>query len=237
MGIGIVLLLWAVVGTVAACVGSLVMGGATALLTKRAALGRTRTIVAAAFFPFACLGWAALLFIFQAFVNSAMHRDPGLGDTWNCPLPDGYALMMIDTTDQGWVYNPKTQPGDGVAEQADAVSGVILAQVAGRYIFGGVDSHSFGKSDETKDNIDSYFLLDTQTGKRTNFSTQESMRAAATQFGVALNLEPIVAVYSRYRHTWFDILVGVLLCVPPCLYLLLLARQIAKVRKTRPAFA
>lgn len=66
-----------------------------------------------------------MVFGFQAIVNEiVLHRDPGLGDTWHCPLPNGYALLMIDVMDHGWVYNPKTQPGDSVTEREDSVAGV-----------------------------------------------------------------------------------------------------------------
>src|SRR5271157_3925020 len=140
MGIGVVLLAWAVVGIVLACVGALVMGASATFLTRKAAQDRSLTLLAAIVFPFACLGWAGAIFAFQAVVNSAMHRDPGLGDAWQCPLPNGYAILMIDETDHGWVYNPKTQSGGGVAEEDDAVACVRIVQVAGRYILGGVDS-------------------------------------------------------------------------------------------------
>lgn len=236
MGIGIVLIVWAVVGTVLASIGALVLGGVTDLLTKGAEAGRRRTILAACILPFACLGWAAVLFIFQAFVNGSMlHRDPGLGDAWNCPLPNGYAITMIDVTDHGWVYNPKTQSEGGVGEeQEDAVAGVRILQVAGRYILGGSDTRSFGKMGQQNSNdVDRYFLLDTQTGKRTDFANYDAMHTAASHLGIQLNLETIDAVYSRYRFTWFDVLVGFLLCLPPLAYMLLLARRILKVRRSR----
>jgi len=147
MGIGFVLLIWAVAGTILAGIGALLFGGLTSVLTRKVTRGRRRVIIAAGLLPFACLIWAGALFVFQALVNEGvLHRDPGLGDTWHCPLPNGYALMMIDVTDQGWVYNPKTQPGDGVVEQDDAVAGVRIVQIAGRYIAGGSDTRSFQHS-------------------------------------------------------------------------------------------
>ena len=40
-------------------------------------------------------------------------------------MPNGYALTMIDTTDQGTVYNPKTQPvTGGLTSQDHVVFGV-----------------------------------------------------------------------------------------------------------------
>src|SRR5271157_5520257 len=159
MGIGIVLLLWAVVGTFLAGLGMLVLGGAAAFFTRGVTAGRWKAILVVSLFPFACLAWAGALFGFQAIVNEGvLQRDPGLGDAWHCPLPNGYALLMIDLTDQGWVYNPKTQPGGGVGEQEDAVAGVRIVQVAGRYILGGSDSQAFQYSGQERTQVDSYFL-------------------------------------------------------------------------------
>lgn len=230
MGLGFVLLIWGVVGLVLACVGALVLGTAATFLTRKATKDRSLTLFAAVAFPFACLGWAALLFAVQAFVNGAMHRDPGLGDTWTCPLPNGYAILMIDVTDHGWIYNPKTQPGSGVSEQDDAVDGVVIAQVSNRYILGGIDSHSTTALEADLKHIDSYFILDTQAGKKTGFSSIGEMRQAAQSLGVNLDLQPIDAVYSQYRYTWFDVLVGILLCVP-LFYFATLVIKIYKLRK------
>ncbi len=101
----------AVVGTVFATVGAMLFAGTTTLLTRRVPVGRRRAIFAAAIFPFICLGWGACVFVFQAVVNELLlDRDLGIGDTWHTRVPNGYQIMMIDVTDQGWVYNPKTQP-------------------------------------------------------------------------------------------------------------------------------
>lgn len=233
MGIGFVLLIWAVVGVVLAGTGALVLGCAAAYLTRGAEHGRKKLILATSLFPFFCLGWAASVFVFQAVINEIVfHRDAGLGDTWRCPLPNGYALLMIDSTDQGWVYNPKTQPG-GVGEQEDAIAGVRVLQVAGRYILGGSDSLSFDRLDNNTEQVDSYFLLDTQFGKHTSFPSYEALRVKAQELGIALSLERIGVVYSRYRFTWFEIVVGLLLCLPPLVGAMLLVRWIIRMRKTR----
>lgn len=235
MGIGVVLLFWAVVGTILAGIGMMFLGRATAFLTRKVVKGRRTVIAVARLFPFACLAWAGALFVFQAFVNEEMlQRDPGLGDSWHCPLPNGYELMMIDVTDQGWVYNPKTQdPGGGVGEQEDAVAGVRMVQVAGKYIVGGSDSQSVQHYGQNKEDVDSYFLLDTQTGKRTTLKTHDELRQLAAQVGIDLDLKPIARVYYRYRFTWFDLFVGFLLCVPPLLGAWLLFKWIARLRRAQ----
>jgi len=221
MGIGIVLLVWAVAGLIVAGVGSLMFGAVARYFTRAVAGDRRKAVIAAAAFPFVCLGWAGAVFVFQAFINGeVLHRDPGLGDSWECPLPNGYAILMIDVTDQGCVYNPKTQAGNGgVGEQEDAVFGVRDLQVAGRYILGGANS--------------SYFLLDTGTGKRQTFSTFEELRTTAGHKGIQLALQPIADVYSKYRFTYFDMFVGFLLCLPPLLLAWLIVRWIVRLRRSR----
>jgi hypothetical protein len=234
MGLGIVLIFWAVIGLVVASVGALTLAGATALLTRRAHVGRRRTIWAAALFPFFCLGWGACVFVFQAVVNEGLlHRDLGIGDTWDAPLPNGYEIIMIDVTDQGWVYNPKTQPGSGIGEREDAVAGVREMQVAGRYILGGTDSKSFEHLGEQNGSVDSFFLLDTDTGRQARFPTYDALRNKAQELRIDLNLEPINSVYARFRWTWFDISAALLFFGPSFLGLIMLVWWVSRLRRIR----
>jgi|SRR5271154_969376 hypothetical protein len=231
MGLGIVLIFWAIAGLVVAGVGALVLGGATAFLTRRVQ-GRRRAILAASFFPFLCLAWSGAVFVFQAVVNEGLlNRDIGIGDTWHCPLPNGYSVMMIDDTDDGWVYDPKTQGlGGGVGEQEDAVAGVRLVQLAGPYLLGGADNRSFPER-ESRNEVNTYFLLDTRTGKRTNFATYGALAATARQLGIQPKLEPIFTVYGRYRFTWFEVFAGFLCGAPPLAGLGILGWSILRLRK------
>ena len=231
-----VLLAAAVVGTVIASIGGTALGGATAWFTKSVQRGRRTAILVAIAFPFACLAWGGLVFAFQAVVNGmALHRDAGLGDAFECPLPNGYALLMIDVTDSGWVYNPKTQRSNGVSEQEDAPYGVRLVQVAGKYVLGGLDSKADDEAPHDATRVDSYFIIDATTGKRTNFSTYNELGESASRLGIGLRLEPIVSVYRRYRFTWFDGFAALLFCVPPFLSGALLLFWILRLRKTRLA--
>lgn len=235
MGLGIVLLFWAVVGTVVASIGAATLGCAAALLTRGVMNGRHTVITAASLFPFICLGWGGAVFVFQAVVNEGLlHRDLGLGDTWHAPLPNGYQVMMIDVTDQGWVYNPMTQPGSGVGEREDAIAGVRNVQVAGRYILGATDSRAFENLGKDTNQVDAYFLLDTKLGRRTRFQNYDALRHSALELGIEPNLEPINAVYSKFRFSWFDVLSGLLFCVPPLIGALLLIVRVMRLRRTRP---
>jgi hypothetical protein len=46
-------------------------------------------------------------------------------------------------------------------------------------------------------------------------------------------MERIGVVYSRYRYTWFEILVAVLLLGPPLIFAFLLIRWVLRLRKIR----
>lgn len=219
MGIGVVIVFWAVVGTVFATAGMLILRSATTFLTRSVPKGRRAVILAATALPFVCFAWGAAVFVFQWDINEKyFHRDPGIGDAWKCPLPNGYALLMIDLPWYGWVYNPKTQlMPDVVGEQEDALFGVRVLQIANRYIAAGVDDHVLANFGTDKEQIDSYFLLDTSAGTRTRFATLDELRTAAAHLGIELTLEPINRVYSKYRFTWFDRLVQILFVGPPLL--------------------
>jgi len=141
---------------------------------------------------------------------------------------------MIDTTDHGWVYNPKSQPKGIVASgQEDTVDNARLTQIAGRYILGATDSLADDDPGMKSDRVDGYFLLDTQLGKRTTVQNREELQGAARALGIDLNLERIDRTYSRYRFTWFDKLADIVLIVPPIVLLALIALWIARVRKAR----
>ncbi len=104
MGLIFVLFFWAIVGGVLAALGAATLGGAAAILTRGVSTSGRQVIRAARLFPFACLGWLGLVFVFQAVVNEGfLHRDLGIGDTWHAPLPNGYQVMMIDVTNSGTV--------------------------------------------------------------------------------------------------------------------------------------
>jgi energy-coupling factor transporter transmembrane protein EcfT len=234
MGLGIVLLFWVVVGTVVAAIGAATLGCAAALLTRGVTNGRRKVIIAASLFPFVCLSWGGAIFVLQAVVNEALlHRDLGLGDTWHAPLPNGYQIMMIDVTDQGWVYNPRTQPNSAVGEREDAIAGVRNVQIAGRYILGATDSKAFEHLGKDTNQVDAYFLLDTQLGKRTQFQNYNELRQSALELGMEPNLQPINTVYSKFRFSWFDVVAGLLFCLPPVIGVLLLIRWIVRLRRTR----
>lgn len=240
MGIGFVLLFWGVIGLAVAIVGAFFARRIAATLIRpckdnSAECARRRAIRLATILPIACLLWAAAIFLFQGFVNTAfLHRDIGLGDSFYCPLPNGYSIFMIGVSDRGTVYNPKTQLlTDSISDRRGAISGVRKLQVAGSVLLGGFDSNYAEHFWQHNRRLDQYFLLDTRTGFRTDFLTEGALREAASVRGIDLRLEPIFSVYRKYRVTGFDIFAVCLLWLPPIIAFLFLIRSIARLRRAQ----
>jgi hypothetical protein len=234
MGIGIVLIFWLLAGTALAVIAAVLLRAAADRLTRGAHQDRQKLFKKLTFFPFACLVWAGAVFISQSLINETVfYRDAGMGDSWQCPLPSGYAILMVDLADEGVVYNPKTQPGGGAGAQEDAVDGVRILQISDRYVLGGFDSQWFEHRQNDKGAVDSYFVLDTQLGKKANFPSYDALHARAQELGVTLDLEPIISIYWRYRFGWFDVLAALLLFLPPLVGFIFLVRWTLRVRKTR----
>lgn len=237
MGLAFVLIFYAIALTVAASFAAVVLGTTAHLLTRRSGRKRKIAVLASVVFPFACVAYAGAWFAAYAVINDAFfHRDPGLGDSWATPLPNGYALLMIDTTGQGTVYNPKTQPIQGsVSSSYDAVFGVRQLQVSGNLIFGARDTGYFGRIGQGSNVVDSYFELNTKTGFHEEFTSLAALRQRAASEGVSLNLHKFYSVYLDYRMTWFDYSAGLILLLVPLIAFVALARWIWKIRQTARA--
>jgi hypothetical protein len=148
MGLGYVLMAWVLIGLIAALAGSFVLPAIVELLTPEFSDIRSKIIRAARWFPAGCLVWAGAVFVFQGAANlSWRHRDVGIGDGFDCPLPNGYALSLIDVLDFGTVYDPKKNPNFGEVSTS-AAAAVRNLQVAGPYILG-----SSGQSDQLQPHL------------------------------------------------------------------------------------
>jgi hypothetical protein len=108
-------------------------------------------------------------------------------------------------------------------------------QLVGPYFLGGSDSKRLEHFGQDGSPVDPYFLLDTRTGKRTDFKTYDELRQAAQHLRVQPSLVPIGSLYSKYRFTWFDAFAGILLIAPPLVCAGLLMRWLMRVRRTRLA--
>jgi hypothetical protein len=230
MGIGFVLIAWAVIGLIGAVIGSVILP----LVVSHFIRGRTtdarRLLLTARWFPFACLVWAGCVFICYAVVNDTVfHRDPGIGDSWFCPLPNGYTIAMIDVTDRGYLYKSRVQD----INSGSAVKEVCKLQVTGDSMLGQVYSAASVSYDpESCDVSPSYFLLDTRTGERTDFPTYDALRRAAVPINIQVRLDLIDTVFTRYRYTWFDFACAAAMFGAPLLCAWFLFRWLMRVRQT-----
>jgi hypothetical protein len=226
VGIGIVLLFWLFVGTIAAMVGATVLRRITATLTGGME-GHERLIRMATWLPIACLGWGMAVFVFQAVIDDQVfHTDPGIGDSWYVPLPNGYMLDMIDVTDKGMVYNPKSLPPDVIVGQDDNVGDVVDLQVSGPYLLG-----SLAAGNDYNDAR--AFLIDTRTGKRQLFANNDQLFAFVKPLGIKPDFSAISDVYFRYRWNWFTGLTLLLFAAFPVAALVTLASHIVRLRKAK----
>ena len=240
MGIGLSLISWCVTGTAIATALAVLAGALTAILIPRGRPKRTRLILWTCIYPFACFCWLLAIFVFQAYVNeSLLYRDPGFGHTWQTPLPNGYAILMLDEHHDGTVFNPATHFSDSSNDDIhpdgpDAVSGVRVIQLAGNKILGGAGPIGQYSSPAARNRIDSYFLLDTDAHTRANFPNYDALTQAAQPLGIAPHLEPIYRVYKRYRFTWFDFSAIALALVPTLGVAFLISRRIWRLRQPAP---
>lgn len=233
MGIIFVLAFYSVALLTAAAVAAVSMGiGCYLLLKKADPESRKKMIGVSLAFPFACAAFAGLWFVGYAGINTfVFHRDAGIGDSWKTPLPNGYTLLMIDTLDQGIVYNPRTQADeDSVTETYDTVFGVKQLQISRELIFGSRDTSYPQHLDAPSGRIDRYFLLDTTKNNFAEFASMEELKRRAETRGVDLRLRDIESVYRDYRQTWFDYLAFVLLVLCPSACFLVLAHRVWRLR-------
>ena len=240
MGIGLALVSWCAKGIALATLIAVFAGALTAIHVPRGRHGRTRLILWTCVYPFACFIWFLAVFVFQAYVNEALlYRDPGPGHLFQTPLPNGYAVLLIDEIHDGSVFNPATHFSNASNDDihpdgSDAVSGVRVLQVAGSKILGGAGPIGLYSSVETRDRVDHYFLLDTEAHTRTNFESYDALAKAAHASGIQPHLEPLLTIYRRYRYTWFDLSALALAFVPVLGAGFAIGRRIWRLRKSVP---
>jgi hypothetical protein len=232
MGIGIVLMFWMVAGLFAAGFAALVLGGLTALFTRRVKKGRAAVLFASFALPFVCLGWFFVAFFAQALINEAyFNRDAGLGDSWKTPLPNGYAVEFIDVLDHGTLFDPVIEQRDhGTAGgQEGTIGDVTVAQISGPLIFGCAEDRDFNDKVAR-----SYcFILDTRTHRREDFAGKNELQVAVRRHGSTLQLKPLWDVYLDHRLTWFDSVAAVVMYGPAPLGVVLLGIWIIRLRRRR----
>jgi hypothetical protein len=193
IAIGMVLLFGVTALLLSGLVG-IIFGGLTATVVKGVSWQRRLAVSAASALPFTCLALIVIPFVLWRVVL-ARESFPG-----SCQLPNGYSLMMTDSAHPAWVYNPKNVSTSGSVDwQKDGVDNVRTLQVSSHYILGGRDSRGFDHAEKRVEGaVDSYFILDSETGELTATSSLEQLQAQASNLGIHLRLESAYTIYSRY---------------------------------------
>lgn len=225
MGLGIVLIFYFIALSVAATISSVALVIA-AYWYLRNVPGKRASLIALGVLPFACVVYAAVWFGGYALISDTVfHHDPMLGDGWYTDIPHGYAIDMIDVTDQGTVH-PTVGPDRGL-DNPQGISGVRRLQVAGDLILGSEDKGWFNDLGRESNTETGFFAIDTRTHAKEKFASEAELRAYAEQHGISLTLRPIADVYEQYRINWFDVTAGLILVLPPaCLFVLLIWRLV-----------
>src|SRR5262245_44998015 len=94
MGLGIVLVFWAVVGVFLASAAAATLAGIVYFVDRRAGRVRPRWLLTAIVVPFISLGYTAAGFVVYAvYCETVRDVDLGLGDSLRVPLGYGYRLV------------------------------------------------------------------------------------------------------------------------------------------------
>ena len=204
MGIAFVLILYAVALSALAGVASVLLGFGVRLYLRKVAHPKRLITTFAFTLPFLCVVYAGLWFVTYYAINDLVfHHDPGLGDGWYTNIGNGYAIDMIDVTDQGIIVHPTLGDSNGLNNQ-EGIDGVRRLQVSTPYLFGTQDLHAFEHLGQKSNEEDVFFVVNTLDHKQTKFSNESDLRAFASRQGRSLDLRPIASIYDKFRFGWFD---------------------------------
>jgi hypothetical protein len=225
MGLTVVLLLYLVLLTGAAAVCSATLGGGTAWYLRSIPHRKGRFIVLAAALPFLCVLFAGIWFIgYFAISDTVFHHDPMIGDSWYTNIGNGYAIDMIDVTDQGIVH-PTTGESNGL-NNLNGIRGVRRLQISPPFLYIGQDSQGFQHLGSDNANEDTYLAIDMRSQTKQILKSQRDLQDFAAQHGQTLHLEPILMVYQQQRSYGFDLIAAAVLLLVPLAALCLFLRAV-----------
>ena len=153
-----------------------ILGFGIKLYLRKVTAPKRPVTVSAFALPFVCVAYAALWFVLYATVNETVfHHDPGIGDGWYTNVGNGYAIDMIDVTDQGIVH-PTEGDMNGL-NSAGSLSGVRRLQISSPYLFGTQDKDGFKHLGQESEEEDTFFAIDSRDHSKTSLSTEAALRS------------------------------------------------------------
>lgn len=223
-----------VAGLVLSCLAAVVLFALGAWLTRGVERGRGGFLVVTVLFPFLCVAWMGAAYVGHGLVNVLiLERSVRGGDELDCPLPNGYSLFLGQgSRGVATLYRPAGRPRWRSGMQ-DGIPDVRLLQLAKGYMLGG-RGRRLVETPEAGDRIvESYFLLETGSGRKTDFATLPELEQAAGRAGLQPRLQAVGEVYAEYGRTWFDSLLIWLMILPPGFSALGLVRWLGRLRARR----
>jgi hypothetical protein len=202
MGLGFVLLVWAIIGTFLALIAGAILAAICSFVQKRFGQIRKNWIIAFGIAPFLCGLYCFVAFIaYGIWCEEYRGLDFGTGDTWHIPLANGFELYAIDTFDQVYLVAPNgTQFHEGLRQLG----------VSGPWIYGELPSSI-------------YFLIDSAANSETKFPTDRDLDDALRVHGVTNpDLLPTESYYQKHRFSGPDSLAAGLILGPPGIGFLIL---------------
>jgi hypothetical protein len=202
-------------GIVLACFAAVVLFAVGALLTRGVERGRGGFLVVTVLFPFLCVAWMGAAYVGHGFVNVLIFdRSVAGADEIDFPLPNGYALSFAQgTREVAALYRPKGWPRWRNGKQ-EGIPDVRLLQMANGYMLGG-RGRRLVEAPEADDRIvESYFLLETGSGRKREFATLAELEQAAGELGLRTQLQAAGTLAAAYGRTWFDGVLPLLMLLP-----------------------
>lgn len=193
MGIGFVLLFWAVLFGVLGIPVAVGLGLWTWSNHRRARTNaRIAKALAAAALPYVLLAYGGVAFLtYAAWCEAVRHVDAGIGDSWMVPIGNDHSFCMVDVPTHGYLLK-------GGCSGSPTVSGITDLTAVGDDLVG--RSESSGA-----------FIFDARSGSLRTFPTVE---AAAGQFGSPPRLQSANTFYIQRRWGWPDLAALAILAVP-----------------------
>lgn len=210
MGAGFVFIVWMIFLAIAAAIAMpICMILARFVGRSLSEKQRRKLFIGFTLLPIVGVIYIAIFFIAMAVWGTVTHRDFGFGDGFTLPLNNQYQFDAIDIPDYAYIYQRSSDINHSL------FSGVIELQQNGDWLAGSIAKEDpFNISTERKWTPASWFLFNTRSGEKLEFTSESDLKAAASAHGFELKLQSSEVFYDTYRYKWYDAVVAFLLWLP-----------------------
>lgn len=195
---------------------------------------RKRVLAFACLLPFGCVMWFGVVASVKAAVNhTVLSRDSQAREERLLPLANGFSLAMPDDDAGVQLRHAATAGGPGANPPLTIVTGIRELQLDGPLVIGAYDSNVAAGTASDRHFVDRYFVLDTQTGIKTEFESLAELEDHLGRNGHVVKLRVAKTVMLLQRATGFDWLMAAVMLIPMFTAFLALCWRIIRVRRGR----